>query len=76
MLTNKFSNMSITITQAPSSDFTGTSLAVLKGAKELSTDKFLYVTVFGCQLLMSEKGQWICHALNLLTTGYLIKFLT
>ena len=30
-------------TQAPGSDFTGTSLAVLKGAKQLLTDKFLQV---------------------------------
>ena len=35
--------MSITVTQAPDSDFTGTSLAVLKGAKELLTDKFLFL---------------------------------
>ena len=33
-----------TNTQAPGSDFTGfTSLAVLKGAKQLLTDKFLQV---------------------------------
>ena len=42
--------MSITITQAPGSDFIGTSLAVLKGAKELLTDKFLISTVFRCQI--------------------------
>ena len=29
--------------QAPGSDFTGTSLTVLKGVKELLTDKFLQV---------------------------------
>ena len=33
LLTDKCSKMNITITQAPGSDFTGTSLAVLKGAK-------------------------------------------
>ena len=32
-------------TQDPGSDFKGTSLAVLKGAKQLLTDKFLFVTV-------------------------------
>ena len=38
-------------TQAPGSDFKGTSLAVLKGAKQLFiTDKFLFVTVFRCQI--------------------------
>ena len=37
-------------TQAPGSDFTGTSLAVLKGAEQLLTDKFLFVTVFRCQI--------------------------
>ena len=39
LLLDKFvlicSKMNITITQAPGSDFTGTSLAVLKGAEEL-----------------------------------------
>ena len=49
LFTDKCSKMNITITQAPGSDFTGTSLAVLKGAKELSTDKFMFSTVFRCQ---------------------------
>ena len=48
--TDKCSKMSITITQASGSDFTGTSLAVLKGAKKLLTDKFLFSTVFRCQI--------------------------
>ena len=38
--------MSITVTQAPGSDFKGTSLAVLKCAKELFTDMFLFSAVF------------------------------
>ena len=38
------------LTQDPGSDFKGTSLAVLKGAKQLLTDKFLFVTVFRCQI--------------------------
>ena len=51
LLTDKCSEMSITVTQAPSSDFKGTSqLAALKGAKELITDKFLFSTVFKCQI--------------------------
>ena len=50
ILTYKCSKMSITITQAPGSDFTGTSLAVLKGAEELLTDKFLLSTVFRSQI--------------------------
>ena len=37
-------------TQAHGTDFTGTSLAILKGAKQLLTDKFLFVTVFKCQI--------------------------
>ena len=39
-------------THAPGSDFKGacTSLAVLKGAKQLLTDKFLFLTVFRCQI--------------------------
>ena len=37
-------------TQAPGSDFKGTSLAILEGAKQLLTDKFLFVTVFRCQI--------------------------
>ena len=36
--------------QDPCSDFKGTSLAVLKSAKQLLTDKFLFVTVFRCQI--------------------------
>ena len=39
-----------TNTQVLGSDFTGTSLAVLKSAKQLLTDKFLFVTVFRCQI--------------------------
>ena len=30
------------VSQAPGSDFTRTSLAVLKGAEELSTDNFFF----------------------------------
>ena len=38
-------------TQAPGSDFKGTSLAVLKGAKQLLiTGQFLFVSVFRCQI--------------------------
>ena len=37
-------------TQDPGSDFKCTSLAVLKGAKQLLTDKFLFVTVFRCEI--------------------------
>ena len=40
---DKFVNTDEANTQAPGSDFTGTSLAVLKGAKQLLTDKFLQV---------------------------------
>ena len=36
--------------QAPGSDFKGTSLAVLKGARQLLTDELLFVTVFSCQI--------------------------
>ena len=50
ILTYKCSNMSTTVAQAPGSDFTGASLAVLKGAKELLTHKFLFSTVFRCQI--------------------------
>ena len=38
------------LTRDPGSDFKGTSLAVLKGAKQLSIDKFLFLTVFKCQI--------------------------
>ena len=41
LLTDKCSKMNITIAQASGSDFTGTSLAVLKGAKELVSFYFL-----------------------------------
>ena len=37
-------------TQDPGSDFKCTSLAFLKDAKQLLTDKFLFVTVFRCQI--------------------------
>ena len=49
----------MTITQASGSDFTGISLAVLKGAKELLTDNFLKCVYVSD--LTREKGQWICH---------------
>ena len=39
-----------TNTQDRGSDFKCISLAVLKGAKQLLTDKFLFVTVFRCQI--------------------------
>ena len=50
LFTDKSSKMSITVTQAPGSDFTGTSLAVLMDVKELLTDTFLFSTVFRCQI--------------------------
>ena len=37
-------------TQDPGPDFKCMSLAVLKGAKQLLTDKFLFVTVFRCEI--------------------------
>ena len=37
-------------TQDPGSDFKGTSLAVLKGAKQDLTDNVLFFTVFRCQI--------------------------
>ena len=37
-------------TQDPGSDFKCASLAFLKGAKQLLTDKFLFVIVFRCQI--------------------------
>ena len=58
--------MSITITQAPGSDFAGTSLTVLKGAKELLTDKFLFSTVFRCQIWQVTKVNGYAILLNLL----------
>ena len=50
LLTHRCLKMTLKITQAPGSDFTGTSLAVLKGTEQLLTDKFLFVTVFRCQM--------------------------
>ena len=58
--------MSITITQAPCSYFTGTSLAALKGAEELLTDKFLF-SVLRCQIRQVKKVNGYAILLNLLS---------
>ena len=77
--TNKFSKMSLTIIQAPGSDFTGTSLTVLKGAKNLSTDKYFYLLLCldvrynNCK---SKRPMDMPFYLKNFFTGYLLKFLT
>ena len=65
-------------TQKPSSDFKGTSLAVLKGAKQLLTYKFLFVTVFlDVKFNKSKRPMDMSfYLIYFLQESYLLKFLT
>ena len=49
-----------------------TNHTVLKGAKQLLTDKFLFVTVFRCQIWQDKKAKGYAILLIVLFTGYLL----